>query len=91
MNDVSAIWIAGGLKNVVSEYVYRRALSKRQLINQEIRVLIILPVGASVVQAWVRCKFGIKAGQNRAQCMVKETSISIELVDQSVNPTPEVS
>lgn len=89
VNDVSAIWIAGGLKNVVSEYVYRRALSKRQLINQEIRVLIILPVGASVVQAWVRCKFGIKAGQNRAQCMVKETSISIELVDQSVNPTPE--
>jgi hypothetical protein len=74
------------MKNVVSQYLYRKVLSTHQLSIREIRVLVITPPQAPVVQAWLRCKFDIPVGQSRTQSTINEVSFSFELADYSLDP-----
>ncbi|WAQ83094.1 hypothetical protein PtA15_3A461 [Puccinia triticina] len=85
VGDLSSIWNPGKMKKVVSQYLYRKVLSTHQLSIREIRVLVITPIKAPVVQAWLRCKFDIAAGQSRTQSSINEVSFSMELVDQHVD------
>ncbi|PLW16339.1 hypothetical protein PCANC_21158 [Puccinia coronata f. sp. avenae] len=83
VGDISSIWTPGSLRKVVTQYLYRKVLSTHQLSVREIRVLIITPVKAPVIQSWLRCKFDIAAGQSHTQSSINEVTFSIELADQS--------
>ncbi|MBW0490566.1 hypothetical protein O181_030281 [Austropuccinia psidii MF-1] len=90
MHAAASIWSPGTLKDVVAQYLKQKLIPSPSLshLERNLQVIIGVPVEASLVRAWLRCKFGIPALQNHVYVALNEMSILIKLFD---NPTQLLS